>query len=325
MTLALARGAKAAATLVPGPVRGLIASKWFPDGLAAAWAQGEVNAPLALFGYAHEFASHDGSTMRRLVQRHVLGRADACLAIARHAEASFLATGVAPERVHRVGIGVDASAMRPAPDVAATLRARHQLGDRRVVLTMARLVPHKGHLTVLRALPAVLEHCPEVTYVIAGTGPWRPQIEKCVATLGLGQSVLMLGRVPPEELAGYHTMADLMVMASEVRPNSLVEGFGLVFLEANCCGTPVIGSYTGGIPEAVVHGGTGLLVPPEAPEALAAAMLRLLRDPELSRRMGTHGRERALAEFRWPDVAERVHAACSGEAAPYPREVEAAI
>ncbi|MBU0609015.1 MAG: glycosyltransferase family 4 protein, partial [Armatimonadetes bacterium] len=121
--------------------------------------------------------------------------------------------------------------------------------------------------------------------------------------------VIMAGSVPDTELCGYYTLADTMVMPSYDVIGEPTEGFGLTFLEANCCGTPVVGSRTGGIPDAVEDGSSGLLVPPRNPQAIAAALMQLLGDPAAARAMGRNGQERARTQFRWEQVAQRVDAA----------------
>lgn len=180
-----------------------------------------------------------------------------------------------------------------------------------VLLTLSRLVPRKGIDTTLEALPAILRVIPELHYVVAGGGPDRARLERLAESLGVAARVRFLGMVPDEAIAPLLTMADLFVMpAREERPD--VEGFGLVFLEANACGTAVIGSTSGGIADAVEDGVTGLLVPPADPGALATATLRLLQDPDLRRRLGEQGRARVLRDFTWERMATQLAASMSG-------------
>jgi len=189
---------------------------------------------------------------------------------------------------------------------------RRELGleGKKVLLSLCRLVPRKGVDTVLEALPAISKAVPEVQYVIAGDGEDRPRLEQLAAGLDVMPMVRFLGRVSNEEVAPLLDMADVFVMpAREERP--CVEGFGLVFLEANACETPVIGSTSGGIPDAVVDGETGLLVPPSAPAAFAEAAIRLLNDADLRRRLGRAGRERVLRVGTWDRMVARLSASIS--------------
>ncbi len=190
---------------------------------------------------------------------------------------------------------------------------RRELGleGKRVMVTLSRLVPRKGIDTTLEALPAIVREVPDLQYVIAGSGPDRARLEALASRLGVLPWVRFLGKVPDADVPPLLHMADLFVMpAREERPD--VEGFGLVFLEANACGTAVIGSTSGGISDAVLDGVTGLLVPPEAPGPLAEAAIRLLNDAELRHRLGEAGRARVLREFTWERMADQLSASMSG-------------
>ena len=171
---------------------------------------------------------------------------------------------------------------------------------------MGRLVHRKGIDTVLRALPTIIQTCPNVAYVIAGTGPDRPRLERLAACLGVRDRLCFVGDIGHNRLPLYYSAADLFVMPARQNPPD-VEGFGLVFLEANACGTPVIGGRTGGIPEAIREGETGLLVPPNAPDALAAAATHVLTNPEVAEGLGQQGRHRVVHEANWDVIADRIY------------------
>src|SRR2546429_475170 len=126
---------------------------------------------------------------------------------------------------------------------------------------------------------------PSARYAVAGIGSRRSSLEGLVAELGLGDAVRLLGFVSDEDLPALYNAADLFVLASR-RYDLLVEGFGISIVEASASGLPVIGSRSGGIPEAIRDGETGFLVEPEDPAALAATAIRLLGDEGLRRRIG---------------------------------------
>jgi phosphatidylinositol alpha-1,6-mannosyltransferase len=193
------------------------------------------------------------------------------------------------------------------PHDASALRRHLGFSDRPLLLTVGRLVRRKGVDTVLRALPAIAQNGPDVAYVVVGTGPDRPRLERLAARLGVLDRVRFVGEVNHDRLPLYYSAADLFVMPAREDPPD-VEGFGLVFLEANACGTPVIGARTGGIPDAVVDGETGLLVPPNAPEALAEAATRVLTVPALADTLGHQGRRYVTETAHWGRTAHRAHA-----------------
>jgi phosphatidylinositol alpha-1,6-mannosyltransferase len=126
-------------------------------------------------------------------------------------------------------------------------------------------------------------------------------------TLGVRDRVIFAGRIPDEELPDIYALSDLFVMASrEQLETRNVEGFGLVFLEASACAKPVVGGRSGGIPDAVVDGVTGLLVDPHDPEDIAGALARILTNNHLASRLGQQGRSRVVNDFNWARVAGRV-------------------
>lgn len=222
--------------------------------------------------------------------------------------------GVGGERVFVSAHGVDAGAFAPEPDgeLVAALRRRHGLEGRRVLLTVARLVPHKGHDVVIRALPAILARVPDAAYLVVGAGPNAAALRALAERAGVADRVRFAGSVPAGELAAHYHLCDVFVMATR-EAGTDTEGFGIVFAEAAACGRPAIGGRTGGVAGAVRDGETGLLVDPRSPAEVADAAVRLLTDPELAGRLGEAGRRRVLQELELRDVAARVLAAC-GEA-----------
>jgi len=244
------------------------------------------------------------------LRRGLLHRVDRFVPVSRYTARLLHDRGVSPERTWVVSNGTAPDRFHPR--VSSSFRRDLGLSDRPLLLTVGRLVPRKGIDTVLRALPTVVQTLPDVAYVVVGAGPDRPRLERLTGELGLQEHVYFRGRVPHEDLPGYYSTADLFVMPAREDPPD-VEGFGLVFLEANACGTPVIGARTGGIPDAIRDGDTGLLVPPAAPEALAEAIRRVLTQPDLAASLGRQGREYAATEASWAHVADRMHSVLASD------------
>jgi phosphatidylinositol alpha-1,6-mannosyltransferase len=161
---------------------------------------------------------------------------------------------------------------------------------------------------VIRALPRVLRTIPDTTYLIVGDGPCRRDLEKQARELGVAERVVFAGQVCDAELPDYYALSDVFIMASrEQAEDCTVEGFGIVYLEANACGKPVIGGRSGGVPDAVQDGETGLLVDPHSPEEVARALMNLLTDRTRAARMGKVGRARVVQEFSWSRMAEQIY------------------
>ena len=153
---------------------------------------------------------------------------------------------------------------------------------------LAALVPHKDHDTLLAAALLVLQKRPQTTFLIAGQGPEQERLVKQIKRMGLTGKVFILGQVA--DPAPLLRALDLFVLSS------WGEGMGSVLLEAAACGLPIAATTAGGIPEIVSDGSSGLLVPPRDPEALAGAILRLLEDGALARRLADRARA-GLPEF----------------------------
>lgn len=218
--------------------------------------------------------------------------------------------GIPEDKIQVVINGTDPNRFYPQDTQAA--RQSIDVEAPQVMLTVTRLVARKGVDTALRAFQKVLERYPDCKYVIGGSGPYKPKLQRLAEELGISQSVIFAGRIPDEELLSYYNACDVFVMPSKTEPPN-VEGFGIVFLEANACGKPVIGSYSGGIPSAVVEGETGLLVEEQNPEALAAAIEKLLADPALAKELGTKGRRRVEQTANWEASAAKLREYISRE------------
>ena len=158
-----------------------------------------------------------------------------------------------------------------------------------VLLGVGRLVPQKGYETALRAFADVHARRPDAVLVILGEGPERESLERLGRDLGLGESLRLPGRAG--DVSAWLERADVFVHPARW------EGFGLVLLEAMLASLPIVATRVSSIPEIVADGETGLLVEPDDPVALEAALERVLASPELAQRLGAAGRERARSEF----------------------------
>jgi len=206
-------------------------------------------------------------------------------------------------RVRVVPLGTEPREFRPGLDTRA-VRERYGLDDRGGpwLLTVARLEWHKGIDTVIQALPAIRAAHPGTRYAVAGVGARLPLFEQVARDAGVADAVKFLGGVPDADLPFLYNAVDLYVGASR-RVELLVEGFGIALVEASASGLAVVGGRSGGVPDAVRDGETGILVDPDAPAAVAAGVNRLLGDPDLRRRLGAAGRKAVETYYNWDRVA----------------------
>ena len=193
------------------------------------------------------------------------------------------------DRVRVVPLGSDPTAFRPGLDPASVI-SRYQIQPSRArLLTVARLVPHKGIDVAIAAVAALRDRVPGLTYLVVGRGPDRARLAGLVASLGLGPVVQFLDRVPDDDLPAIYAGADLYLGLS--REEGLeAEGFGIALTDAAASGVAVIAGRGGGTTAAVLDRETGLLVDPQDAVAVASAVVSLLDDPIRRRSLGDAGR-----------------------------------
>jgi phosphatidylinositol alpha-1,6-mannosyltransferase len=203
--------------------------------------------------------------------------------------------------VQVVPLGADHVFFRPGVDTTG-VRERYGLGDGRWLLSVARLSRHKGVDTALKALAALGSRYRDLRYAVVGSGEELGALEAEARQLGVGDRVRFLTEVPDRDLPALYNCAEVYLGVSRLMEQR-VEGFGISLAEASACGVPVVAGRSGGIPEAVRDGETGFLVDAEVPEAVAAAIGRLLEDGELRARMGAEGRNAVETYYNWDRVA----------------------
>ena len=204
-----------------------------------------------------------------------------------------------PHKIRIVHYGLDLSTAATV-DLRADLHGEFNLEPGPLLVCVARLVPQKGHIHLLRALARVRGEVPAVRLVLLGDGTIRADLEQIVRDLALQANVCFAGwRTDAARLLGG---ADIFVLPS------LWEGFGLVLLEAMAASLPIVASNVGAIPEIVADNETGLLVRPGAEEALARALIKLLASPALRTQMGARGRRRLEQEFSVSKMVQAIEA-----------------
>jgi len=205
------------------------------------------------------------------------------------------------EHVRLVPLGTDPEQFRPGIDTRA-VRARYRLNGDPWVLTVARLENYKGVDTALKAVAQCRRDGLEVNYLIVGTGKKRKTFQKLAADLEIADHVRFVGNVPDAELPALFNAGVAYIGVSRRADGARVEGFGVALAEASACGLPVIAGQSGGLAEAVHDGETGLVVNPDDPAIVAAALQRLLRDQLLARRLGQGGRKAIETYYNWDRV-----------------------
>jgi glycosyltransferase involved in cell wall biosynthesis len=270
----------------------LVYAHFAPDGYAAMQLAEQLGVPLvtALHGY-DVTTSDEVMSATRLGREYLQGRTAlqkkgalflTCSAFVRK---RGLALGYPMDRTIVHSIGVDVDRFQPP-----CVRERQK-----IVLFVGRLVEKKGCASLIDAMAEVQRHIPAVQLVVIGDGPLRPQYEAAAAARGLRCS--FLGTQPAPVVRDWMARASVFCVPSVVAASGDAEGFGIVFIEAQAMGLPVVSTLSGGIPEAVRHGETGLLVAERDSCALAKAILQLTQDEKLWQRYSLAGRKNVLAHF----------------------------
>lgn len=262
-----------------------------------------------------------------LWRAHFLANADAIISVSRFTrDALARLMGVNPAKVMLVPNGVNLKRFQPraAPQ---GLAARYRVEGKRVVLSVGRLVARKGVDRLMAAMPQIVRQCPDVHLLVAGDGPMRRELERLIESLSLQESVTLLGAVSDSDLDDLYALAEVFALPNREMPDGDTEGFGLVFLEANACGKPVVAGRAGGAPDAVADQVNGLTVDGNCVASIADAVSSLLTDKALYHRLA----EGALAVARrsgWESRSADFLALCAQlsdapRAAAYTREPQA--
>jgi phosphatidylinositol alpha-1,6-mannosyltransferase len=281
----------------------------YPPGVIAMTLKKIFGLPYVAYCHGEEVTQTENYRYQPRVRNQIYRCADAVVANSEFARQNLLRLGVQERRIYKITPGVDCARFRPIPP-SKELVDSYKLKDKIVILTVARLIPRKGHKIALEAFAKISKEIPDAHYLIVGTGPEEPRLYKIVQDFELNDRVTFAGHVAAEQLPAIYGLCDLMLMPNRQDEGGDVEGFGMVFLEANAAGKPVIGGRTGGTVEAIINEVTGFLVDPNNPDEVAGILRRLLLDRLLRIKVGEAGAKRARTDFSWKtraDVLRRIN------------------
>lgn len=210
----------------------------------------------------------------------------------------------AAQQMVKIAPGIDVDHF--CPQDASELRRELKLENKRVIVSVGRLVHRKGQDHLIQALPQILKSVPDAHILMVGQGPYLSHLKKLVARHNLNEHVSFIGRIQYAQLPQYICAGDVFAMPSRSRFFGLeVEGLGIVYLEASACGLPVIAGSSGGAPDAVLDGVTGFVVDGENKHEIAAAAIKLLNDGDKAQAIGLAGREWIIEKWRWEIWSQR--------------------
>ncbi len=279
-----------------------------PEGVAAYLNRRMFGAPYACWTHGEDLASASSSRELSLLIRRVYAAAAIAFANSRNTAAMLKSMGLSDDRIVTVYPGVDATRFSPDTPGHLEIRRRFISQSGTLLLSVGRLQRRKGHDFAIQAMARLARKYDDLHYVIVGDGEERLRLEQLAQTCGVAGRVHFVGEVSATELPNYFSASDIFLLPNRI-DNGDIEGFGIVFLEAASSGKPTVGGNSGGVPEAVTDGTTGLLVSGTDVDELVAVIGRLIDDTVLRVRLGRAGRQRVIQDFTWQRAAEIVWAA----------------
>jgi phosphatidyl-myo-inositol dimannoside synthase len=279
---------------------------------------GHVNAAVAArklklrYGTPYLLWTHALEIMDEWLRRSILPAmldADLVITNSEFTRTFLMAVGVPQSRIVKIRPGADPAHFRPGLDCRKLAQRLGVLG-RPTLLTVSRMVKanrYKGHDVVLRSLIQVVKQIPDFAYLVVGEGDDVSYLEQLAHKHGVRDNVIFTGRVSDEELPILYNACDAFILCSREergRRGVLAEGFGIALVEASACGKPVIAGRSGGVPDAVWDGVTGMLIDPNNSEEVAAAIIKTLRDREFAKQLGINGRQWVETELNWSRAAD---------------------
>jgi len=270
-------------------------------GWALCWLTG---VPYICYVHGEDVTAAATSRELRFLAGKSLRRAAYIIANSHHTRRILLEDWrLPPEHVRVLHPGVDTERFVPAP---RDNKVRQELGwaERPVVLTVGRLQKRKGHDMLIRALPAIRRAVPNLLYAIIGDGEERRCLEHLVMQEGVQENVQFLGEANDQTLRRCYQQCDVFALPNR-QVGVDIEGFGMVLLEAQACGRPVVAGASGGTAETMRVPQTGRIVNCDNPQPLADVLSELLRQPDLRQRMGVAGRNWVVERFDWTSLTRQ--------------------
>jgi phosphatidylinositol alpha-1,6-mannosyltransferase len=280
--------------------------QFLPVGTLAMIYKKRRNIPYVVYAHGIDILIPQQIMRKNTLLKSITNHAKAIIANSNFTKNELIKLGAVPDKVNVVCPCPNMEANSFSVSRLKRIINERKLKNRKLLLTVGRLIERKGHDKVIEALPTIIKKVPNVKYLVCGKGPHKGHLANLVDEFKLNDYVEFLGQVAQEDLLVYYQLCDAFIMPSRQLPNGDVEGFGIVFIEANLFGKPVIGGRSGGIPEAVLDGQTGVLVDPFDIKDIADAAIRLLTNKPLSARLGYQGQIRAKNDFDWKIQTEKI-------------------
>lgn len=275
----------------------IFVSHILPIGYIALLFKFVFDVPYIVFTHGMDVLMAQKNFWKKFWLKKILKNANIIIANSEFTRSEILKLGIKKEKT---GVVYPC----PNPEIKI-IQFNKKTTNKKIILSVGRLIKRKGFDNVIRAMPKILKEIPGAIYLLVGSGPYKNELEKIRDKNNLKKNIIFVDGINDKEMHAYYGMSDVLVMPSR-RIDSDVEGFGIVYLEAALFGKPSIAGKDGGMPEAVLDNETGFVVDGENPDEIANATIKLLKDNELREKMGERARKRVLEEFRWEKQSEKI-------------------
>jgi phosphatidylinositol alpha-1,6-mannosyltransferase len=282
-----------------------------PAGYPVLWANMRLGTPYIVYvnggDLLRELQKTKRSRLKKSMAKRILGRASGIAATSEWVanlsrEVMDQVEIDAPPPVRALALGTDPEMFSPGRDTRQ-LRAKWGIGNDPVLLTVARLVPHKGQDVVIRALARLRDEFPDLRYVIVGQGADEQRLGNLAHELGVHDNVVFAGDISDSDLPEAYATSTIYAGPSRIDNVINAEGFGISFLEASASGLPVVAGDSGGVRSAVRDGETGIVLPPMDVDAWSTTITELLRNESRRKSLGGAGRLAVETFYNWDRVA----------------------
>ena len=282
-----------------------------PAGYPVLWAKMRLRIPYLVYvnggDLLRELQKTSRSKLKKTMARRILGGASGIVAT------SEWVADLSRQVMENVGVTVQppvkALALGTDPDMfspmraTGTFRAKWGIGDDPLLITVARLIPHKGQDVVIQSLAKLRVEFPNLRYAMVGEGVDEPRLKVLARELGVADRVIFAGAISDDELPEAYATSTIYAGPSRIDNEINAEGFGISFLEASASGLPVVAGDSGGVRSAVRDGETGVVLPPLDVEAWTSTLADLLRSESRRTSLGAAGRRAVEAFYNWERVA----------------------
>lgn len=278
-----------------------------PVGTVALMIKKYLGLPYLVYTHGMDILLPQSSKRKTRLIKSIFNNADRVIANSRFTKDELLKLGVDDEKITIVHPCANSVPKKIDLKKQEEIVNKYHLQDKKMLFTVGRLVTRKGHDLVIKSLRKVIERFPNVVYLVSGDGPNKQNLINLTDAMNLSDKVIFLGEISDDDLQIFYRLCNIFIMpAREIKEKGDVEGFGLVFLEASLFAKPVIGGKSGGQPDAIEDGYSGLLVNPNDEYEIANTIIKLLESPELAEKLGQQGRQRVLEKFRWDEEAKKI-------------------